>query len=113
MKNLIITISFLAITAAAFAGNSKEKVYTAEQKLDYAIQTQIGAPNFLLERAGMHTAEVHFSVNADGSINVRDISCAEQDLKENITYQLKDIKVSTAGIDPKDNYKIVLSFNIL
>ena len=113
MRNIIITLSFLAITATSFAGNNREKTFTAEQKLDYAIQNQIAAPNFLTERPGMHSAEVHFTVNADGSITVKDISSSEQDLKENLQYQIKSFIVNTAGLDLKDTYKIVLRFNIL
>lgn len=114
MRNFLITISFLAITAAAFAGNTHEKTTTTpEQKLDYEIQNQVAAPNFLSERQGMHTAEVHFTVNADGSINIKDINCDEQDLKENLTYQIKSFSVNTTGLDLKDSYKIVLRFNIL
>ena len=113
MRSIFITISFLVITAAAFAGNNREKTVTPEQKLDFAIQNQVASPNFLSERPGMHSAEVHFMVNADGSINVKDISSEEEDLKENLLFQIRSFNVNTAGLDLRDTYKIVLRFNIL
>jgi hypothetical protein len=113
MRKLIIAISFLAIATASFAGNNNAKTITPERRLDESIQDQVAFPNFLLERPGKHTAEVHFTVNTDGSINVKDIVSDEQDLKENLLYQIKTFSVNTTGLDLKDSYKVVLRFNTL
>ncbi len=113
MKKLIIAISFLTITAAAFAGNNAAKVITPEKKLDYSLQSQVAYPNFLLERPGEHMAELHFSVNADGTINVKNIVSEEEDLKENLMYQVKTFVVNTNGLDLRDTFKVVLRFNTL
>jgi hypothetical protein len=113
MKKVIFAISFLAITTFAIAGNNSAKTASPEKVLDFSIQSQVAAPNFLLEREGMHTAEIHFTVNPDGTVNVKDVVSDEQDLKENIAYQMKNITVNTTGLDLKDTYKIVLRFNIL
>ena len=113
MKKFIIAISFLAMTAAAFAGNNNTKVITPEARLDASIQDQVAYPRFLIERVGEHSAEIHFTVNADGSINVKDVVCDEADLKGNLMYQMKTFVVNTNGLDLTSTYKIVLRFNTL
>ena len=113
MKKLIFAISFLAMTAVAFAGNNNTKTITPEARLDASIQDQVAYPHFLVEKPGLHSAEVHFTLNADGTINVKDILSAESDLKANLIYQLKTFVVSTNGLDLKDTYKVVLRFNTL
>ena len=101
------------MTAAAFAGNNNTKVITPEARLDASIQSQVAYPRFLMERVGEHSAEIHFTLNADGTINVKDIVCEEADLKDNLNYQLKTFVISTAGLDLTSTYKIVLKFNTL
>lgn len=113
MKKFIIAISFFAISAVAFAGNNNTKVITPEARLDASIQTQVAYPHFLEERVGEHSAEIHFTVNADGSINVKDIACDEADLRDNLKYQMKTFVVNTNGLDLTSTYKIVLRFNTL
>ena len=114
MRKLIIAISFLAITGAAFAGNNNTATaLTPEKKLDFSIRNQVSYPNFLLEKEGEHTAEVHFTINADGTINVKDIVSEEQDLKANLMNQIKDFSVNTGGLDLTETYKVVLRFNTI
>jgi hypothetical protein len=113
MKKLIFAISFLAITAAAFAGNNNIKTITPEKRLDYSIQQQVAFPNFLADRQGEHTAEIHFTLNADGTMNVKDMVCDETDLKNNLMYQIKAFTVNTEGLDLRDTYKVVVRFNVL
>ena len=113
MKKIIIALSFLAITAAAVAGTTQTKKFTPEKILDASIQTQLVYPDFLLQKEGEHTAEVHFTINPNGTISVKEINTEEPDLKENLTYQLKTFRVSTSGLDLSDTYKIVLRFNTL
>ena len=113
MKKIFISLSFLAIAAAAFAGTTQTKKFTPEKILDASIQNQLVYPDFLLQKTGEHTAEVHFTINANGTLSVKEISTDEPDLKENLTYQLKTFRVSTSGLDLSDTYKIILRFNTL
>ena len=113
MKKFIIAISFLAMTAVAFAGNNNTKVITPEARLDASIQDQVAYPHFLEERVGEHSAEIHFTLNANGTINVKDIVCEESDLKDNLNYQLKTFVINTSGLDLTSTYKIVLRFKTL
>ena len=113
MKKIFIAISFLAITAAAFAGNCNTKNISPEKKLDASIQNQLAYPEFLLERPGEHTAEVHFTINPNGTINVKEIQSDETDLRENLIYQLKTFTVYTTGLDLSDTYLVVVRFETM
>ena len=113
MKKILITLCFIAITVASFAGNTKSKNISPEKMLDASIQTQLVYPDFLLQKTGEHTAEVHFTINPNGTIIVKEINTEEPDLRENLTYQLRNFRVSTSGLDLSDTYKIVLRFNTL
>ena len=112
MKKLIITISFLAVTAAAFAGTNSKKVVSPEMKLDYTIKQQVAVPAFLADEPGLHTAEIHFTVNPDGTLKVGQIVSDEQGLTENLLNQVKGFSVNTNGLDLSSTYKVVLRFNI-
>jgi exopolysaccharide biosynthesis protein len=113
MKKLFFAISFLAITAAAFAGNNNnKKTVTPERRLDYSIQQQVVVPHMLMDRPGEHTAELYFAINADGSLKVKEIVSEEQDLTKNLLNQVQNFTVNTEGLDLKDTYKVVLKFNI-
>ena len=113
MKKILITLCFISITVASFAGNTKSKNISPEKMLDASIQTQLVYPDFLLQKTGEHTAEVHFTINPNGTIIVKEINTEEPDLRENLTYQLRNFRVSTSGLDLSDTYKIVLRFNTL
>jgi hypothetical protein len=113
MRKLFFITSFLAITAAAFAGNNNNrKTITPERRLDYSIQQQVVVPHFIMDRPGEHTAELHFAVNPDGTIQVKEIVSDEQDLTRNLLNQVQNFTVNTDGLDLKDTYKVVLKFNI-
>ena len=113
MKKIIFAISFLAITAAAFAGNSNnKKVVTPERRLDYSIQQQVVVPHILMDRPGEHTAELRFAINPDGTLKIKEIVSDEQDLTKNLLNQVQNFTVNTEGLDLKDTYKVVLKFNI-
>ena len=113
MKKLIFAISFLAITAAAFAGNNNsKKIITPEKRLDYSIQQQVVVPHMLMDRPGEHTAQLYFGINADGTLKVKEVVSDEQDLTRNLLNQVQNFTVNTEGLDLKDTYKVVLKFNI-
>ncbi len=111
MKKLFFAISFLAITAAAFAGNSK-KALTPEMRLDYAIRQQVAVPHIIRDTPGEYTAEVHFRVNPDGSLTVGQVVSDQPELTENLLNQIKGFTVNTTGLDLSDTYKVALRFNI-
>ena len=112
MKRILIAISFLAIAATSFAGNP-ERNLTPERMLDASIQNQIAFPNFLTEEpSGVYAADIHFKVNANGSIAVTEILADNGELKANLTRQIKSILVNTAGLDLNETYKITFRFKI-
>ena len=112
MRKIIIAISFMVIAASTFAGNP-EKNLTPEKKLDAAIQNQVAFPNFLQEEPGVYTAEVHFMVNANGTITVKDIVTDNANLRSNLTRQIGGLQVSTAGLDLNETYKITFRFKTI
>lgn len=112
MKKVFIALSLMAIsTGIMAAGNATES--SSAKALDNSIREQVVFPHFLMEEIGLHMAEMHFKVNADGSINVREIETDEPELKNNLFRQAKEIHVNTAGLDLSDTYKIVFRFNTL
>jgi hypothetical protein len=115
MKKLILAISLFAITAGtAFAGNENTIAnMTPEQRVDYAIKSQISVPRSLTEVPGVYTAEVHFQVNAKGGIEINDIITDNEDLRHSLMYQAKSMSVNTAGLDIGNSYKITVKFNVV
>ena len=113
MKKTVLTIAFLAVVSAAtvFAGTS-HKVVSPEMRLDYSIRQQVAVPALISEAPGMHTAEVHFMVNPDGTLKVGQIISDEQGLTENLLNQMGGFKVNTNGLDLNSTYKVVLKFNV-
>lgn len=115
MKKFILALSLMAITVTtAFAGNEKTLAnMTPEQRVDYAIKSQIYVPRALTEVPGMYTAEVHFHVNAQGGIEINDIITDNEDLRHSLMYQARSISVNTAGLDVNSSYKITVRFNVV
>jgi hypothetical protein len=112
MKKLLTIVLFMAATTAIFAG-SNDKIISPEKKLNMEIQDQVAVPPFLTERIGEHIAQLIFTVNANGTINIQNIETPETDLKDNLMRQVKDFKVNTAGLDLNTTYKVALRLNVV
>ena len=114
MKKLILAIALLTSTAIAFAGpNNNQATVAAEKNVSASIKSQIQFPEFLIEKLGEHTAAIFFKVTDCGAIVVQDIKCDDEDLRANLMSQAQNIKVSTAGLDTRDTYKVVVRFETL
>jgi len=113
MKKLTLAIALLTMTVIAFAGPNKQVTLAAERNVSASIRSQIQFPEFLKEKDGEHSAAIFFTVTDCGLIKVCEIRCDDEDLKANLMAQAEHIKISTAGLDTRDTYKVVVRFETM
>ena len=115
MKKFILTLGLIAIIGTtAFAGNDKSIAsMTPEQKVDYAIQSQLVVPHFLMEQPGEYTAELHFHVAPGGGLIINEIISDNAEFRANLMYQTGKITVNTEGLDTESGYKMTVRFRVV
>ena len=115
MKKLILASALLlAASVTTFAGSRHLTVpMIAEKNISASIRGQIQFPDFLRERDGEYDATIIFRVNSCGTIAVKEIQTDDEDLRTNLMEQALNIKISTANLDTRDTYKVVVRFKTL
>jgi hypothetical protein len=113
MKKVILATALLiAAISTTFAGTNTETI-AAEKNMSQAIKSQITYPEFLKEKQGEYRAEISFSVSDCGAINLKEVNCEDEDLKNYVVNQIGSFKVNTYGLDTHSTYKVVIRFETL
>ena len=103
-KKLILITTMILATLTTFAGNR------TNNDLRKFISNNVAYPSFLKKTNNPEKVTVSFTIKEDGTLQVISVNTENEQLKNHVTKELKDIKVKPAMINTEAVYTMDIVF---
>jgi hypothetical protein len=114
MKHLLLAISLLA-TTSIFAESNRTHLSRLDNQVKIQLRNQIGYPEYLKAEEGDHEADLTFTLDSLGAIEVVNVASTDTKLKQYLVEQSSHIHIDMdeAVGQAGGTYRIHLQFRLL
>lgn len=109
----MITILFLGVITAGYSKTPAQKsAINSAKEIQKIISKSITYPDFALKQGLKDNVTITFTVNAEGKIELKNINCKHDEIKEYVKEQLKNITIQDVIHPLNQQYRVNLKFGM-